>query len=54
MQPGGDGYFGSPALARAETGRRIMALRARLIAAEILHALGAWRPRRGFRLSRKW
>jgi creatinine amidohydrolase len=44
MHPGGHGYFGSPALARAETGRRIMTLRARLIAAAILPALDAWRP----------
>jgi creatinine amidohydrolase len=44
MHPGGPGYFGSPALARAETGRRIMAVRARLIAAEVLAALDAWRP----------
>ena len=42
----GDGYFGSPAVARAETGRRIMALRARLIAADLLRALAAWRPSR--------
>jgi len=45
MHPGGDGYFGSPSVARAETGRRIMALRARLIAADVLRALDAWRPR---------
>ena len=42
----GDGYFGSPAVARAETGRRIMALRARLIAADLLRALDGWRPSR--------
>jgi creatinine amidohydrolase len=41
----GEGYFGSPAVARADTGRRIMALRARLIAADLLRALDA-RPRR--------
>lgn len=46
MAPRGQGYFGSPAVARAETGRRIMALRARLIAADLLAALEAWRPRR--------
>ena len=40
----GDGYFGSPAVARADTGRRIMALRARLIARELLRALEGWRP----------
>ena len=45
MHPRGDGYFGSPAVARAQTGRRIMALRARLIAADVLQALDAWRPR---------
>lgn len=39
MHPRGDGYFGSPAVARADTGRRIMALRARLIAADVLAAL---------------
>ena len=38
----GDGYFGSPAVARAATGRRIMALRARLIAADLLGALSRW------------
>jgi creatinine amidohydrolase len=41
MKPGGPGYFGSPASARAATGRRAMAVRARLIAADVLHALGA-------------
>ena len=45
MQPRGDGYFGSPAVARAETGRRVMTLRARLIADELLRALDAWKPR---------
>ena len=45
MHPGGRGYFGSPALARAETGRRAMALRGGLIAAELVRALDAWRPR---------
>jgi creatinine amidohydrolase len=45
MHPTGHGYFGSPALARADTGRRIMALRARLIADDVLRALDAWRPR---------
>lgn len=44
MDPGGQGYFGSPALGRADTGRRAMALRARLIAADLLRALDAWRP----------
>ena len=47
MNPGGRGYFGSPALARAATGRGAMALRARRIAEELLRALDAWRsPRR--------
>jgi len=41
MHPGGAGYFGSPAEARAATGRRAMALRARLIAADLLRALRA-------------
>jgi creatinine amidohydrolase len=40
MAPRGQGYFGSPAKARASTGRRAMALRARLIAAELILALG--------------
>lgn len=44
MHPTGDGYFGSPSVARAETGRRIMSLRARLLAADLLRALDAWRP----------
>ena len=39
MDPRGAGYFGSPAAARATTGRRAMTLRARLIAAELLRAL---------------
>ena len=39
MAPRGRGYFGSPAKARASTGRRAMALRARLIAAELISAL---------------
>lgn len=45
MNPRGDGYFGSPSLARAATGRRIMSLRARLIAADLLRALDAWHPK---------
>jgi creatinine amidohydrolase len=45
MDPAGRGYFGSPALGRADTGRRAMTLRARLIADEILRALDGWRPR---------
>jgi len=43
MHPRGRGYFGSPAHARRETGRRAMALRARLIARDLLAALGATR-----------
>jgi hypothetical protein len=39
MAPRGRGYFGSPAEARASTGRQAMALRARLIAAELISAL---------------
>ncbi|MGH7418766.1 MAG: hypothetical protein ACREKB_13425 [Candidatus Rokuibacteriota bacterium] len=39
MDPKGRGYFGSPALAQAKTGRQAMARRARLIAAEIVTAL---------------
>jgi creatinine amidohydrolase len=39
MDPRGRGYFGSPAHARAATGRRAMALRARLIAAALCEAL---------------
>jgi creatinine amidohydrolase len=44
IQPGGRGYFGWPAAARAATGRRALALRGRLIAAALLAELG--RPRR--------
>jgi len=40
------GYFGWPAMARAETARRVMKLRARLIAGEVTRALGPPRPRR--------
>ncbi|HYE92914.1 MAG TPA: creatininase family protein [Terriglobales bacterium] len=39
MAPRGAGYFGSPAAARASTGRRAMSLRAGLIAAELIAAL---------------
>jgi hypothetical protein len=45
MHPTGRGYFGSPAMGRAETGRRAMSLRGRLIAAELLAALGPRRRR---------
>jgi creatinine amidohydrolase len=44
MQPGGRGYFGWPAAGRAATGRRVMALRGRLIAGALLADL-ARRPR---------
>jgi creatinine amidohydrolase len=46
MNRGGRGYFGWPAAARASTGRRVMALRGRLIAAALLVDLAAWPPRR--------
>ena len=40
MDPGGRGYFGWPAAARAATACRVMALRARLMAKAITEALG--------------
>ncbi len=40
LGPGGAGYFGWPAAARARTGRAVMALRSRLIARKLLKALG--------------
>jgi creatinine amidohydrolase/Fe(II)-dependent formamide hydrolase-like protein len=40
LGPGGAGYFGWPAAARARTGRDVMALRGRLIAVELIRALG--------------
>ena len=43
MNRHGRGYFGWPAAARASTGRRVMALRGRLIAAVLLDDLAAWR-----------
>jgi creatinine amidohydrolase/Fe(II)-dependent formamide hydrolase-like protein len=42
MNPHGRGYFGWPAAARAATGRKVMALRARLIGRDLLSALRAW------------
>jgi creatinine amidohydrolase/Fe(II)-dependent formamide hydrolase-like protein len=39
IAPGGLGYFGWPAAARASTARRALALRGRLIARELLRAL---------------
>ena len=52
MLPGGQGYFGWPAVARAETGRRVLALRGRLIAAALLDELARW-PRRPVRRRRR-
>jgi creatinine amidohydrolase len=46
LQPRGQGYFGWPASARAQTGHRVMALRGRLIAATLLDELAGWSPRR--------
>ena len=48
-QPRAPGYFGWPAAARARTGERVMALRGRLIARELIAALRAREPgaRRG-------
>jgi creatinine amidohydrolase len=40
LGPGGPGYFGWPAAARARTGRAVMALRGRLIARKLLETLG--------------
>ncbi len=39
LGPGGRGYFGWPAAARASTGRAVMRLRGRLIARELVRAL---------------
>ena len=39
LGPGGDGYFGWPAAARAKTGRAAMALRGKLIAQRLLRGL---------------
>jgi creatinine amidohydrolase len=52
MQPGGRGYFGWPAAARAETGRRMLALRGKLIAAALLEELDGW-PRAAVRRRRR-
>jgi creatinine amidohydrolase/Fe(II)-dependent formamide hydrolase-like protein len=43
LAPGGRGYFGSPASARAATGRAAMKLRAGLIARELVTDLRRWR-----------
>jgi creatinine amidohydrolase/Fe(II)-dependent formamide hydrolase-like protein len=40
LGPGGAGYFGWPAAARARTGHAVMALRGRLIARRLLETLG--------------
>jgi len=40
LGPGGAGYFGWPAAARAATGRAVMALRGRLIARQLIESLG--------------
>jgi creatinine amidohydrolase/Fe(II)-dependent formamide hydrolase-like protein len=40
LGPGGAGYFGWPAVARARTGRAVMRLRGRLIARELVERLG--------------
>jgi creatinine amidohydrolase len=49
IAPGGAGYFGWPAAAKAATARRALALRGRLMAREIIGALGP--ARRGGRRS---
>jgi len=45
LDPARRGYFGSPALARAVTGEKVMALRGRLIARDVIEQLSAGRPR---------
>jgi creatinine amidohydrolase len=50
IAPGGAGYFGWPAAAKAATARRALALRGRLMAREITGALGP-APRDGRRAS---
>ncbi|MGH7389358.1 MAG: creatininase family protein [Candidatus Rokuibacteriota bacterium] len=45
----GPGYFGWPAAARADTGRKALALRARLFAERLVTQLEAWSPPRGAR-----
>ena len=45
MNPKGRGYFGWPAAARAETGRKALALRARSISKDLIAELQAWRSR---------
>jgi creatinine amidohydrolase len=46
------GYFGWPAVARAETATQIMKLRGKLIAAEVIRALGPRAPRSRERAAR--
>jgi creatinine amidohydrolase len=57
IAPGGAGYFGWPAAAKAATARRALALRGRLMAREVLRALGpaprARRPPSGRGRSRR-
>jgi len=54
IAPGGLGYFGWPAAARAMTAKRALALRGRLMAREIIRALGpAGRPPRARGRSRR-
>jgi creatinine amidohydrolase len=52
IDPRTQGYFGWPAVARADTAVRVMRLRARLIAAEVIRALGA-APRRSRKRHRR-
>jgi creatinine amidohydrolase len=44
LAPRGRGYFGAPAVARATTGRAVMALRVRLMADEVVTALERKEP----------
>lgn len=53
IAPGGAGYFGWPAAARAATGERVMRLRGALIARAVLAALGPPRVSTHTRRSRK-
>jgi len=47
LGPGGAGYFGWPAAARATTGRAVMALRSTLIARQLLRRLSTRRRAKG-------
>jgi len=53
IAPGGLGYFGWPAVARAATAERAMKLRGRLMAREIVRALADRRPAAGRRRRRR-